>query len=188
MTPDASDIQPGAYYRTPGVPTIITAPAPPVLQPRESRVGPILFTLGLGLIAVDFLLVAYTYYALTNSPSFDTFRSIQLYMAIAQLFTAIGAPLAGVGWLLDKREIARVQGKTASGEGSSQRLAGQVLVLLGATAIGAATLVFGILEFEVYYNVAVNLPTWSVLSIYAAEGIGVLVIAVGWWIHRTASS
>jgi len=160
-------------------------PIPPF---RQSRVGPILFTLGVGLISLNFLLNSYAYYQLTNSPSSISFQSIELAMSLGEIFTAFGVLLASAGWVLDKRATRLVLGSIAQNERKTRQLAGQILVLLGAAAIAGATLFLGVVELEVYYNVTISLPNWTIPFIYAVEGIGVLGIAAGWWIHRSASN
>ena len=109
-------------------------------------------------------------------------------MATAELFTAIGVLVATTGWVLDKREVARVHGLSTRSSQKTRRLAGQILLVLGALAVVGATLYFSIIEFAVYYNITLNLPVWTIEFIYALEGVGILVVAVGWWIQRSGST
>lgn len=147
-----------------------------------------MFTLGVGLLAVSFLISAYTYYTITNSPSAVNILNIELYMATAELFMAIGVLVASTGWVLDKREIARVHGFSTRSSQKTRRLAGQVLVVIGALAVVGATLYLSIIEFSFYYNVTLNLPVWTTAFLFALEGVGVLVVAVGWYIQRSGST
>jgi hypothetical protein len=166
---------------TPGIPVWTPASA-------QSRVGPILFTFGLGLIALDFLLESYVYYQLTSSPGSFNFQTYELIMALAQIFAAFGVIFASFGWVLDKRATQPTGGFAVQNEGKVRRLAGQILVLLGAWAFAGANLFYGVIELESYSNVSINLPIWTLSFIYAVQGVGVLVIAVGWWIQRSAKT
>lgn len=150
--------------------------------------GAIVFTVGVGLLGVSFLITASAYYSLTNSPFNVNFQTIELEMAMAQLFLAIGALVASTGWVLDKRVISRVLGFSTRSGPTTRRTAGQILVVLGALFVVGATLYFSIIEFAVYYSVTLNLPNWTISLIYALEGIGVLVVAVGWGVQRSGST
>jgi hypothetical protein len=157
----------------------------PMSPPRQFRVGPILFTLGIALISLSFLVNSYAYYEILHSSSGSTFQGIELAFGLGEVFTAVGVLLASVGWLLDKQASARVQG-IAQTDRTARRFAGLVMVLLGAAAIAGATLYLGALDLAAYYQVTITLPNWAISFIYAVEGAGVLGIAAGWAIHRSS--
>jgi hypothetical protein len=146
------------------------------------------FTLGVGLLAVSFLISAYVTYSLTNSSVNVNFQTIELEMAMAQLFLALGVLVASTGWVFEKRVIARVLGFSTRSGPTTRRLVGQIVVLLGALIVAGATLYFSIIEFAVSYNVTLNLPNWTLSLIYTLEGVGVLAVAVGWWVQRSGST
>jgi len=167
-------------------PGISPPPPKPLLRPREPRLGPLLFAVGLALLSLNFLLDAYVFYSLYNSPSSSLFNSIELAYALGTLFTAIGVLMACAGWLIDKGQTARARGLTSQSAGWERRLAGRLIVTLGASAVAAATLTLSIIELDEYWMVSPNLPIWVLWTIYLVEGLGILGIAIGWGIHRSA--
>lgn len=191
LTRDLNTIDTGSFSRAaaaPATPPSTSVPAALMPPPRGSRLGAIVFELGVGLFAVSFLISASIYYTLVNSSGIPNYQTIELEMAIAELLMAIGALVAGAGWVLDKRELARVLGLSTQGGQKTRRLAGQIIVVLGALTFFGGALYFSILEFLPYYNITVTLPSWTLSFIYALEGVGVLVVAVGWSIQRSGST
>ncbi len=191
VTRDLNSINLESFPRTTGQPRTVPPPEasipPPAVSnppPRAARAGPILFTLGLGLLSLYFLLSSVAYYEVTTSPSSNSFQWVLLSLGLGYVFVAAGVLLAATGWLLDKRETVRVQEVSTQSERTMSRRAGQVLVLLGASAIAAGFLFLGVIELDAYYNVTFSLPTWTLSLDYAVEGVGVLAVAAGWWIHR----
>ena len=151
-----------------------------------SRAGPVLIVLGLCLISLQFLFSAYVYNEITNSPTNFNFKTTELLYALGWFAEGLGIVLASVGWTVDKRATARSLGAAGPGESKGRTLAGQVVAILGAiiAAIGAFTI--GVIEFSVYASVTLMPPLWLVTFVYATLGVGVLAIAAGWALYRSA--
>ncbi len=182
---------------------VVPKPAPPVTRAqsaavpatvtsipptRKSRVGPILFTLGVGLVSLNFFLSAWAFYVTFNSPSLNNFNWQELADALGEIFLGIGVVLGATGWLLGKREVIRFQEPATLARGATRRVVGQIVVIIGSLLICGATLYLGALELEAYWNVPINLATWVYTLILTVEGVGVLGVAAGWWTHHSGST
>lgn len=145
-----------------------------------------MFTVGLGMIGLNFLLAADAYYSIINAPFTTTLQTAELELGLGEIFVAFGILLASTGWWLDQRAIKRIRGLAQPSERRGRRLAGLGIVVLGAVATAGATLYFGIVEAAPYFNATFTLPSWTLAFLYAVQGVGVLAIAAGWAIHRSA--
>jgi hypothetical protein len=189
----SGDWNPNSTNPRPFVPAVEarTIPAtPPVMAsppPRPSRVGPALFVVGLGLISINFLVSAWAYYVEFNSPSINTFQWVELAEGLGEVLVGFGVLLGTAGWLLGKRDVARYPRAATQDNGATRRGVGQVVVIFAALLISGASFYFGGIELAVYYNVPITFAAWTLSLIYALEGIGILGLAIGWWIHRTGS-
>jgi hypothetical protein len=150
-------------------------------------VGPILFTLGVVLVSLNFFLSAWAFYVIVNNQSSNNFDLSELANALGEILLGIGVVLGATGWLLGKREVTRFQEPATLTRGATRRVVGQIVVIIGVLLICGAALYLGAVELGDYWNIPISLSTWVYTFILTVEGIGVLGVAAGWWTHHSGS-
>jgi len=160
-------------------------PAPGLTTPpRQPRLGPFLFILGIGLVSLSFLLNSYANYEVQYNLVWYIQSAVLVY-GLAYVLTGVGVLCGCAGWVLEKQASSRVRGIGRTDRGA-RRVAGQVVVLLGGAAIASVTIYQGSVGWLDYYKIAIAFPEWFWWFSYAAEGVGALGIAAGWSVHRTS--
>jgi hypothetical protein len=140
--------------------------------------------LGLGYVVYG----AYYYLLITTQPSFPTYVHLEIWEAIVYFLTALGAILVAFGWGLDRRASGDGPPTPVGGRARTAALVGIGLVGVGAGLFAGATAFFG----AVFASASVGspyfqgLPEGTIAFLEIAMGVGVIVAACGWLLHRWA--
>jgi|GEM_PF-6626894 len=151
---------------------------------RISRTGSVLLLLGLTLVSVGILLVAAEYYALISGQFATDFKLLDLYGAGTGILTAFGIVLVGTGWALDQRAVAWAAGPQRSRGPDSETIAGLVTFAVGVSLIAAWGVYSAYSALSSYYQIGLNPWKWTEVTLEVMLGIGVLLIAIGWFVHH----
>jgi hypothetical protein len=148
--------------------------------------GAVLFVSGLALIALGFYLdtLAFQWFVSGNFPSPSL---LNLVGGVEYLSFSVGVVLMGIGWLFNQRAWSRALGNARPNAIRAQQTVGAGL-LLGGVALVAVSL-----TPESYQSLALvagstaGFSVWIYLVTACMTVVGVVMIAVGWLIHRFAT-
>jgi len=180
--PGRSEPGPAPFTTSPGLPAYTTGPG----SAAVSRVGAILFFLGLFLIAIGyFLLAAIQYQFISGSVAFSNFQQIELVEGLAQVTTGIGILFAGFGWVVDQLAMARALPSSApSGFSEPTPQVAFIVFLIGILALAFSSFFFGYIEFAAYDNLSLNLSQYTSVVLEMLMGLGALLVAFGWLVQH----
>jgi hypothetical protein len=157
----------------------------PMSGPRSPALAWGLFFGGWVLVAIGFFLVAVEEYDLFSSaPTISNFNQVELYLGAQSICVAVGVMAVGVGWVLSWPPIPSTGGAPGLPTPSPRSVWSYVALFVGVGCIAGVNLYYAYLELAVYYQVTLSVWKWTEVTLEILQGLGVLLAAFGWLIHR----